>query len=52
MAKKQVKVLEDLAGLKIRAATPMLTNMVKTLGAVPVSIQQDLATVHRRAERG
>ena len=38
MAKKQVKVLEDLAGLKIRAATPMLTNMVKTLGAVPVSI--------------
>jgi TRAP-type transport system periplasmic protein len=38
MAKKQVKVLEDLSGLKIRAATPMLTNMVKTLGAVPVSI--------------
>ena len=38
LAKKQVKVLEDLAGLKIRAATPMLTNMVKTLGAIPVSI--------------
>jgi TRAP-type C4-dicarboxylate transport system substrate-binding protein len=38
LAKKQVKVVEDLAGLKIRAATPMLTNMVKTLGAVPVSI--------------
>jgi TRAP-type C4-dicarboxylate transport system substrate-binding protein len=38
LAKKQVRVVEDLAGLKIRAATPMLTNMVKTLGAVPVSI--------------
>jgi TRAP-type C4-dicarboxylate transport system substrate-binding protein len=38
LAKKQVKVLEDLGGLKIRAATPMLTNMVKTLGAIPVSI--------------
>jgi TRAP-type C4-dicarboxylate transport system substrate-binding protein len=38
LARKQVKVLEDLAGLKIRAATPMLTNMVKTLGAIPVSI--------------
>ena len=38
LAKKQVKVLEDLNGLKIRAATPMLTTMVKTLGAVPVSI--------------
>jgi TRAP-type C4-dicarboxylate transport system substrate-binding protein len=38
LAKKQVKVLEDLAGLKIRAATPILTNMVKALGAVPVSI--------------
>ena len=38
MAKKQVKVMEDLNGQKIRAATPMLTTMVKTLGAVPVSI--------------
>ena len=38
LAKKQVRVLEDLAGLKIRAATPMLTNMVKGLGAIPVSI--------------
>ena len=38
LAKKQVKVLEDLAGLKIRAATPMLTSMVKALGATPVSI--------------
>jgi TRAP-type C4-dicarboxylate transport system substrate-binding protein len=38
LAKKQVKVVEDLNGLKIRAATPMLTTMVKTLGAVPVSI--------------
>jgi len=38
LAKKQVKVMEDLAGLKIRAATPMLVNMVKTLGATPVSI--------------
>ena len=38
LAKKQVKVLEDLAGLKIRAATPTLTTMVKMLGATPVSI--------------
>ena len=38
LAKKPVKVLEDLSGLKIRAATPMLTNMVKLLGAIPVSI--------------
>jgi TRAP-type C4-dicarboxylate transport system substrate-binding protein len=38
LARKPVRVLEDLAGLKIRAATPMLTNMVKALGAVPVSI--------------
>jgi TRAP-type C4-dicarboxylate transport system substrate-binding protein len=38
LAKKPVRVLEDLAGLKIRAATPMLTTMVKTLGATPVSI--------------
>jgi TRAP-type C4-dicarboxylate transport system substrate-binding protein len=38
LAKKPVRVLEDLGGLKIRAATPMLANMVKTLGAIPVSI--------------
>jgi TRAP-type C4-dicarboxylate transport system substrate-binding protein len=38
LAKKQVKVVEDLAGLKIRAGTPMLANMVKALGAIPVSI--------------
>jgi TRAP-type C4-dicarboxylate transport system substrate-binding protein len=38
LARKPVRVLEDLAGLKIRAATPMLTTMVKTLGAIPVSI--------------
>lgn len=38
LAKKPVQKLEDLAGLKIRAATPMLTTMVKTLGAIPVSI--------------
>jgi TRAP-type transport system periplasmic protein len=38
LAKKQVRVLEDLAGLKIRAGTPMLTTMVKALGATPVSI--------------
>jgi TRAP-type C4-dicarboxylate transport system substrate-binding protein len=38
LAKKQVKVVEDLAGLKIRAGTPMLANMVKGLGATPVSI--------------
>lgn len=38
LAKKPVKVIEDLAGLKIRAGTPMTTTMVKTLGATPVSI--------------
>ena len=38
LGKKPVRVLEDLAGLKIRAATPMLTQMVKALGATPVSI--------------
>jgi TRAP-type C4-dicarboxylate transport system substrate-binding protein len=38
LAKKPVKVVEDLAGLKIRAGTPMLANMVKALGAIPVSI--------------
>ncbi|MGH7389597.1 MAG: TRAP transporter substrate-binding protein [Candidatus Rokuibacteriota bacterium] len=38
LARKQVRVLEDLAGLKIRSATPMLANMVKALGAIPVSI--------------
>jgi TRAP-type C4-dicarboxylate transport system substrate-binding protein len=38
LAKKPVRVLEDLAGLKIRAATPILTNMVKALGATPVSL--------------
>ena len=35
LAKKPVHKLEDLSGLKIRAATPMLTNMVKLLGAIP-----------------
>ncbi len=38
LARKPVKVVEDLAGLKIRAATPMLTTMVRALGATPVSI--------------
>ena len=38
LAKKPVKVMEDLAGLKLRVATPMLTNMVKALGATPVSL--------------
>jgi len=38
LAKKPVRVVEDLAGLKIRAATPMTTAMLKTLGATPVSI--------------
>jgi len=38
LAKKPVHKLEELAGLKIRAATPVLTNMVKLLGAIPVSI--------------
>jgi TRAP-type transport system periplasmic protein len=38
LARKPVKVLEDLAGLKIRAGTPMLANMVRALSATPVSI--------------
>ena len=38
MAKKPVKNPEDLAGLKLRAPTAMTVAMVKTLGAIPVSI--------------
>lgn len=38
LAKKPVRVLEDLAGLKVRAATPMTAEMVKSLGATPVNI--------------
>src|SRR5262245_26666900 len=38
LAKKPVRVVEDLAGLKIRGATPMITAMLKALGATPVSI--------------
>jgi TRAP-type C4-dicarboxylate transport system substrate-binding protein len=38
LARKPVRALEDLAGLKIRAGTPMLATMVKTLGATPVNI--------------
>jgi TRAP-type transport system periplasmic protein len=38
LARKPVQKLEDLAGLKIRVATPMLTNMVKALGATPISM--------------
>jgi TRAP-type C4-dicarboxylate transport system substrate-binding protein len=37
-AKKPVRVLEDLEGLKIRAGTPLLGNMVKALGGTPVNI--------------
>jgi TRAP-type C4-dicarboxylate transport system substrate-binding protein len=38
LGKKAVHTLEDMAGLKIRAATPMTAEMVKGLGATPVSI--------------
>jgi TRAP-type C4-dicarboxylate transport system substrate-binding protein len=38
MGKKPVHKLEDLAGLKIRAATPLTVAMVKALGATPVTI--------------
>src|SRR6266487_2341595 len=32
LAKKPVRVLEDLAGLKLRVGTPILATMVKALG--------------------
>jgi TRAP-type transport system periplasmic protein len=38
LAKKPVRVLEDLAGLKLRVGTPILATMVKALGATPVNI--------------
>jgi TRAP-type C4-dicarboxylate transport system substrate-binding protein len=38
LGRKPVRVMEDLAGLKIRAATPMTAEMVKALGATPVSV--------------
>jgi len=38
LVKKPVRVLEDLAGLKIRSATPTTVAMVKALGATPVTI--------------
>jgi TRAP-type C4-dicarboxylate transport system substrate-binding protein len=37
-ARKQVKTLEDLRGLKIRAPTRILTEAIKALGAQPVSL--------------
>ena len=37
-AKKSVRVLEDLAGLKLRVGTPVLATMVKALGSTPVNI--------------
>ncbi len=38
LARKAVHRLEDMAGLKIRAATPTTAAMLKGLGATPVSI--------------
>jgi TRAP-type C4-dicarboxylate transport system substrate-binding protein len=38
LAKKPVRVLEDLAGLKLRVGTPTLANVVKALGGTPVNI--------------
>lgn len=38
LARKPVHVLEDMAGLKIRAATPMTAAMIKSLGGTPVSL--------------
>jgi TRAP-type C4-dicarboxylate transport system substrate-binding protein len=50
MAKKSVRVLEDLAGLKIRSATPTTVAMVKALGATPVTIAAPEA--YNALERG
>jgi TRAP-type C4-dicarboxylate transport system substrate-binding protein len=50
MVKKPVHTLEDLAGLKIRAATPMTTAMIKALGATPVNIPAPEA--YNALERG
>jgi TRAP-type C4-dicarboxylate transport system substrate-binding protein len=38
LAKKPVRELEDLAGLKLRVGTPVLANVVKALGGTPVNI--------------
>jgi len=38
LAKKPVRVLEDLAGLKLRVGTLILATMVKALGGIPVNI--------------
>jgi TRAP-type C4-dicarboxylate transport system substrate-binding protein len=37
-AKEPVRLLEDLAGLKLRVGTPVMANMVKALSGTPVNI--------------
>jgi TRAP-type C4-dicarboxylate transport system substrate-binding protein len=50
MGRKPVHTLEDLAGLKFRAGTPMTTAMMKALGGTPVNIPAPEA--YNALERG
>mgnify|MGYP006285600939 FL=1 len=36
--KKQIRTLEDLKGLKLRSPGPIMSDVIKTLGAVPVTM--------------
>ena len=46
---KQVRTLEDLDKLKIRSPGPIMSDVIKTFGAVPVHIP--VAQVHKALER-
>lgn len=37
-AKKEIKTLEDLKGLKVRSPAPIMSKMLEAVGAVPVSM--------------
>ncbi|HWL23278.1 MAG TPA: TRAP transporter substrate-binding protein [Ureibacillus sp.] len=37
-AKKEIKTIEDLKGMKVRSPSPMMSQMLEAVGAVPVSM--------------
>lgn len=37
-AKKEVKTIEDLKGMKVRSPSPLMSEMLEAIGAVPVSM--------------